>query len=220
MNFRKQISTFKRAWNSGRASKATPGGAAQIRIRLTSIMISTGVVPRQKSPDAVRGCGSLCMCGRVSNAQSISASELTRGSENIHAVMECVPSGSVEAVVRKLRPILPAEEKKRDQGGDPVGKNKYCAYSKCSENGEQILGVFFSIWWTLILGVLVMPIRGLPSPSPCAPNPCLARCVRQNKALDVRSHACCCTHTRIHTRYFTMERQGVFGARDGCGRYA
>nr|APG79780.1 krueppel-like factor 8 [Mesocentrotus nudus] len=51
--------------------------------------------------------------------------------------MECVPSSSVETSLKKLRPILPAEEKRRDQGADVIGRNKYCAYTKCNED-EQV----------------------------------------------------------------------------------
>lgn len=59
-----------------------------------------------------------------------------RNNNTIHTIMECVPSSSVETSLKKLRPILPAEEKRRDQGADVIGRNKYCAYTKCNEDGE------------------------------------------------------------------------------------
>lgn len=60
-----------------------------------------------------------------------------RNNNTVHTIMECVPSSSVETSLKKLRPILPAEEKRRDQGADVIGRNKYCAYTKCNED-EQV----------------------------------------------------------------------------------
>ncbi|XP_072170894.1 uncharacterized protein [Diadema setosum] len=52
--------------------------------------------------------------------------------------MECAPSGSAETAVKKLRPILPADDKRRDEGTEVLlGRNKYCAYLKCNENAQE-----------------------------------------------------------------------------------
>lgn len=174
--------------------RPTPFSEGAVILKLSDL----GEVPCSQEPGCSQRVWQLILWATVKREKPARISSSIRNNNTVHTIMECVPSSSVETSLKKLRPILPAEEKRRDQGADVIGRNKYCAYTKCNEDGE-FYGQFylcclsqfdFEVYDDGVSHAKPFVVRAQPKPCPCNASLNITLTYTHRTTCSCRAYAC------------------------------